>query len=111
MHQILPKAWRDLYKVKESLWEDSMSCIRVAESDDFQNIDKCQNIQYVHSAVHENDYDRITVCELPEECSISYGSVQYILMEDLSMLLNCVFTENALCRQKKKLSFSYIRCS
>ncbi|GBO25151.1 hypothetical protein AVEN_209523-1 [Araneus ventricosus] len=54
---------------------------------EFQNFDKCQSIQDVCSAVPENN--QITIHELSEGCSISYGSVQTILIEDLGM--RCVF--------------------
>ncbi|GBM47381.1 hypothetical protein AVEN_39931-1 [Araneus ventricosus] len=52
----------------------------------FQNIDKCQNIQGIRSAVR-----RITICELSEMCSISYGSIQSILIENVGMRV--VFAE------------------
>ncbi|GBN33856.1 hypothetical protein AVEN_238239-1 [Araneus ventricosus] len=44
-------------------------------SNDFQNVDKCQHIQDTRAN------RRITICELSEECSISYGTVQSILNE------------------------------
>ncbi|GBM98171.1 hypothetical protein AVEN_114493-1 [Araneus ventricosus] len=49
-------------------------------SDDFQNIDKYQNML---STVHENH--RITLRELFEECTIRFGSSQSILTADLGM--------------------------
>ncbi|GBO34924.1 hypothetical protein AVEN_130852-1 [Araneus ventricosus] len=50
------------------------------ETDDFQNIDKCQNIQDLLSAVCENN--RSTIRMLSEECSINCGSVKPILIQD-----------------------------
>ncbi|GBM29326.1 hypothetical protein AVEN_2832-1 [Araneus ventricosus] len=80
-------------KLKEVYGEDSMSRTRVnelfkclqydREKDDFQNIKNCQKSQDVRLAVRRNN--RITIRELSEECSISYGSLQSILTEDLDM--------------------------
>ncbi|GBL95947.1 hypothetical protein AVEN_227168-1 [Araneus ventricosus] len=53
------------------------------ESDDIQNIDRCENIQNIRFSVHENH--RIAIRELSEECSNSYSSVQSILTEDLGI--------------------------
>ncbi|GBM05209.1 hypothetical protein AVEN_181604-1 [Araneus ventricosus] len=87
-------------KLKKVYGEDCMSHTRVyelfkrfqhdrenVESNDFQNIDKCQNIQHLLSTVRENR--RITIRELSEECNINYGSVQSILTDDLGV--RCLF--------------------
>ncbi|GBN51414.1 hypothetical protein AVEN_170421-1 [Araneus ventricosus] len=53
------------------------------ENDDIRNIDKHKNIQDLHSAVRENR--RIAICELSEECSITFSSIQPILTEGLGI--------------------------
>ncbi|GBM01825.1 hypothetical protein AVEN_205483-1 [Araneus ventricosus] len=53
------------------------------ESGDFQNTEKFQNIQDVHSAFRK--IHRITIHELSEEGSINYDSVQCSLTEHFGM--------------------------
>ncbi|GBM01547.1 hypothetical protein AVEN_209344-1 [Araneus ventricosus] len=78
--------------------------VKNVESDDFLNIDMRQNIQDVRSTLIENH--RITICELPEECSISYGSFQPNLTEYVSVRCLLIFVPKPLSADQKEARFS-----
>ncbi|GBM82945.1 hypothetical protein AVEN_30709-1 [Araneus ventricosus] len=77
------------------------------ENDDLKDTDYCQNSQDVLSFLRENH--RITIPELSEEGSISYGSIHSDRIFGYETCTCQYCAKTALCRSKRRLAFSCAR--